>query len=273
MKTFLILITILINSMTSAAQSTFIHTKIGKIAIHKTALASDNLPVILLHGVYFDHHLWDEQLKQIKDRTVIAIDMPLHGESREIINADWSLNDCADMLIEILDSLKISKVIAVGHSWGSMTILRAANKYPERFESIGLCNMPFEAASPKRKRTFKLQHMMLTFRKFYTKQAAKSLYGKSSLKQNPDLLKHLQRSMNILSIKDIKQTDKKVIIDAADASSLILSLKVNAIALKGKEDYVPTAPNIETIIVEGGHISPLEQPNAVLELIKKLFEQ
>jgi hypothetical protein len=62
-------------------------------------------------------------------------------------------------------------------------------------------------------------------------------------------------------------------VDAADASSLILSLKVNAIALKGKEDYVPTAPNIETIIVEGGHISPLEQPNAVLELIKKLFEQ
>ena len=259
--------------MTSAAQSTFIHTKIGKIAIHKTERTSNNLPIILLHGVYFDHHLWDEQLKQIKDRTVIAIDMPLHGESREIINADWSLNDCADMLIEILDSLKISKVIAVGHSWGSMTILRAANKYPQRFESIGLCNMPFEAASPKQKRTFKLQHMMLIFRKFYTKQAAKSLYGKSSLKQNPDLLKQLQRSMNILSIKDIKQTDKKVIIDAADASSLILSLKVKAIALKGKEDYVPTAPNIETIIVEGGHISPLEQPNEVSELIKKLFEK
>ena len=78
--------------------------------------------------------------------------------------------------------------------------------------------------------------------------------------------------MNILSIKDIKQTDKKVIIDAADASSLILSLKVKAIALNGKEDYVPTAPKLENIIVEGGHISPLEQPNEVSALIKKLFE-
>jgi hypothetical protein len=35
-------------------------------------------------------------------------------------------------------------------------------------------------------------------------------------------------------------------------------LNVKAIALKGKEDYVPTPTSIETIVVEGGHISPLE---------------
>ncbi|MBU3714402.1 MAG: alpha/beta hydrolase, partial [Ferruginibacter sp.] len=246
--------------MTTAAQTKFINTKIGKIAVHFTECKSDNLPIIFLHGVYFDHHLWDEHVKQINDRTVITVDMPLHGESREITNSDWSLHDCADMLIEILDSLKIKKVIAIGHSWGSMTILRAANKHPERFDGIGLCNMPFKAATNKQKRLFKLQHTMLLFRKFYTKQAAKSLYGKSSLNGNPDLLSQLQRSMNILSINDIKQTDKKVIIDAENATSMILDLKVKAMAIKGKEDYVPIPPKIEMVIVDGGHISPLEEP-------------
>jgi 3-oxoadipate enol-lactonase len=257
--------------MSTKAQITFIQTNIGKIAIHKTERTSDKLPVILLHGVYFDHHLWEEQVKHIDDRTVITIDMPLHGESREITKSNWNLDDCAEMLIEILDSLQLAKVIAIGHSWGSMTILRAATKYPERFEGIGLCNMPFEAASPKQKRIIKLQHTLLFFRKFYTKQAAKSLFGKASLKENPDLLWQLQRPMNMLTINDINQIDNIVILDAEDATSLILSLKVKAIALKGKEDYVPTPPKIENILVDGGHISPLEDPIKVLDLIKSLI--
>jgi pimeloyl-ACP methyl ester carboxylesterase len=272
MKSYLFVTAILFISMSTEAQKTFIQTNIGKIAIHKTVRTSDKLPVILLHGVYFDHHLWDEQVKQINDRTVVTIDMPLHGESREITKPDWSLNDCADMLIEILNSLQISKVIAVGHSWGSMTLLRAASKHPERFEGIGVCNMPFEAASPKQKRMFKLQHTLLFFRKFYTKQSAKSLFGKASLKENPDLLRQLERPMNLLSIDDIKQIDNKVILEAEDATSLIQNLQVKAIALKGKQDYVSTPPKIETIIIEGGHISPLEEGLKVFDLIRTLID-
>jgi len=117
MKSYIFLSRILFISMSNPAQTTFIQTNIGKIAIHKTELTSDKLPVILLHGVYFDHHLWDEQVKHIDDRTVVTIDMPFHGESREITKLDWSLNNCADMLLEILDNLQIPRVIAIGHSW------------------------------------------------------------------------------------------------------------------------------------------------------------
>jgi pimeloyl-ACP methyl ester carboxylesterase len=171
-----------------------------------------------------------------------------------------------------LDSLQIPKVIAIGHSWGSMTILRAANKHPERFEGIGLCNMPFHAASKKQKAAFGLQHSMLIFRNFYTKQAAKALFGKLSLAESPSLLNLLSRPMNALTNKEVKQIDKKVILDAEDATCLIQNLQVKAIALKGKEDYVPTPPKIETVIVDGGHISPLEQPIKVQVLIQTLID-
>jgi 3-oxoadipate enol-lactonase len=258
--------------MSNPAQTTFIQTNIGKIAIYKTESTSDKLPIILLHGVYFDHHIWDEQIKQIDDRTVIAIDMPLHGESREITKPDWTLNDCADMLIEILDSLQIPKVIAVGHSWGSMSILRAANKQSERFSSIVLCNMPFLAASKAKKKIIRIQHYILVFRDFYTKQTAKALFGKTSIKQNPKLIEMLKRPMSILSNNQIKQTDRAVIIDAEDATRLINNLKVRIIALKGKEDYVPIPPNIETIEIEGGHISPLEKPTMVLNVIQDFIK-
>ncbi|HAD14570.1 MAG TPA: hypothetical protein DCF33_19265 [Saprospirales bacterium] len=130
--------------------------------------------------------------------------------------------------------------------------------------------MPFNAASKKQRATFGLQHSMLVFRNFYTKQAAKALFGKTSLNENPSLLEHLKRPMSVLSNKQIKQIDKAVILKADDATDLIKNLQVKIIALKGKEDYVPTPPNIETILIEGGHVSPLEKPQEVLNLLRKL---
>jgi pimeloyl-ACP methyl ester carboxylesterase len=257
--------------MQSYAQTVYIKTNIGQIAIHTNNQKLEKLPIILLHGVYFDHHLWDNQVSEIKDRTVITLDMPLHGESREITKSNWTLNDCADMLIEILDSLKIPKVVAIGHSWGSMTILRAANKHPERFEGVGLCNMPFLAASNKQKATFGLQHFMLIFRSFYTKQTGKFLFGKTSLKNNPSLQIQLKRTMDILSRKELIKVDETVIINAKDVTDLIINLKVKAIALIGKEDYVKIPPVIKTIVVEGGHVSPLENPSEVLKMIERLI--
>jgi hypothetical protein len=131
--------------------------------------------------------------------------------------------------------------------------------------------MPFLAATKKQKLTIGLQHSMLIFRNFYTKQVAKALFGKTSLKENPSLVDHLKRSMNLLSNAQIKQTDKAVIADAEDASELIKNLKVRALSLKGIEDYVPAPPNIKTIVIGGGHISPLEQPVELINFIQHIL--
>lgn len=130
--------------------------------------------------------------------------------------------------------------------------------------------MPLQAATVKQKWIFRLQHTLLSFRGFYTRQAARSLFGKRSLVENYDLLKQLQRPMHILTNRQVRKIDKAVICDAEDTVSMILNLSVPAIALKGKEDYVPVPPKIETKVVEGGHISPLEEADAVLDLIRKL---
>lgn len=257
--------------MESQQPTTFIPTKLGKIAVYQQFADSDKTPIILLHGVYFDHHLWDAVIESIQDRAIITLDMPFHGLSKEITKNDWALDDCADMLIEILHSLQIPKVIAIGHSWGSMTILRAAHKNPELFSSIGLCNMPFMAASKTKKLTLSMQHAMLPFRNFYTKQAAKALFGKSSLNENPSLTDELKRTMDLLTIGQIKHTDRAVIANAEDASALIKTLKAKALALKGEEDYVPVPPHLETIIVKGGHVSPIENPKEVSEFMNRLL--
>ena len=257
--------------MDNQQPTTYISTKLGKIAVYQKSVDSDKTPIILLHGVYFDHHLWDKVIESIKDRPIITMDMPFHGLSKEMTKNDWTLDDCADMLIEVLYGLQLPKVIAIGHSWGSMTILRAAHKNSELFSTIGLCNMPFMAASKGKKLTISIQHAMLPFRNFYTQQAAKALFGSSSLIENASLARELKRSMDLLTITQIKHTDRAVIVNAKDTIGLLKTLKVKALALKGEDDYLPAPPYLETIIVKGGHVSPMENPEEVSEFIDRLL--
>jgi 3-oxoadipate enol-lactonase len=257
---------------TSYTQPRYIDTKLGLIATYTQPGHDDLTPLIFLHGVYFDHHLWDEVIPQFTERTVITLDMPWHGASKTNIPSTWSLNNCAEMLVEILDALLIRQVIAVGHSWGSMTILRAAHQHPERFASIGLCNMPYEAPTKKMIRQFKSQHAALIFRNLYMKEAGKALFGKESLAKNPGLLNRLISSMKTLTNRQIKRTDQYVIIEADDAIGLLNNIQVPVLCLKGVEDYVPTPPNIPTTLVPGGHVSPLEAPDLVNKFCQQIIQ-
>ena len=132
--------------------------------------------------------------------------------------------------------------------------------------------MPFRDASQIKKLTLRLQHTMLPFRNFYTQQAAKALFGSSSLIENASLARELKRSMDLLTITQIKHTDRAVIVNAKDTIGLLKTLKVKALALKGEDDYVPAPPYLETIIVKGGHVSPIENPEEVSKFINKLLQ-
>lgn len=259
------------NDAQPVIENNTIETSIGKIAYYQKKVEGTT-PIIFLHGVYYDHNLWNYQTSRITDRTTITIDMPLHGKSKDIYKSSWSMTDCSDMLIEFLDQLNIEQCYAVGHSWGSMTILRTASQHPDKFKAVGLCNMPFKKGGLGAKIQFGLQHMMLEFRGFYTKQVANAMFSKAHQTQKPEIVEYLELSMNQLTNKDIRQTDKAVISNVDSGQPFLKNLSVPALALKGDQDYVQTPPNIETTIVEGKHTSPLEQPEAVMNMIRRLVE-
>jgi pimeloyl-ACP methyl ester carboxylesterase len=161
---------------TTEMKQEMINTTVGNIAVYQKVVPN-TVPVIFLHGVYYDHNLWNYYTSRITDRTVITVDMPHHGKSKAISKKNWTMDDCANMLIEVIDQLQHKEVYAIGHSWGSMTILRASVKQPEKFKAIGLCNMPFEEGSFGKQLKFGFQHSLLPFRQFYTKQVAKAMFS------------------------------------------------------------------------------------------------
>ncbi len=231
-------------------------TQLGEISLSVDE-AGTGPPLVFMHGVFLDRSLWAEYDSKFTGRTHVYIDMPAHGNSSNV-GHDWSLEDCAGMLIAILDELGIRQCIAVGQSWGSMTALRAASTHPSRFAGLALFNMPFQASTGLGRLGFRLQKLMVGFQNFYGAQAAKSLYSESLLRERPELSTALQARLRKRLAKEISRVIDAVILNAEDAAPLLNDLKVPALAIAGETDYVGQAPGIETVVVPGGHVSPTE---------------
>jgi 3-oxoadipate enol-lactonase len=248
-----------------AASKHFIETDLGRICVHVRG-QGDGMPIVFLHGIYLDSSLWDDVAANFPDRCLLMIDMPGHGESSEPGRA-WSLNDCAAMLLRVLDAMGISKCMAVGHSWGAMTALRSACLYPKRFDSLCLLNMPFRRTTGLRRLGFQAQKLLAAFRSFYAKQAAKALYTPSLMARRPEIADQMEKSVAAKSWSSIVRTIDAVILEPDDALRLIETLKVPAVFVVGEQDSVGIPP-VQHVVVPGGHISPHETPAEVVRSIR-----
>jgi pimeloyl-ACP methyl ester carboxylesterase len=230
----------------------------------------DALPVVFLHGVFLDHTLWSAHDHAVTDRTRVYLDLPVHGASADV-GRPWSLAECSDLLLRLLDQLALPRVIAIGHSWGAMTILRAASAHPSRFASVGLFNMPFRRTTGLRRLGFTLQKTFTRFPRFYARQAAKSLYSPGLLAARPDLVRAMEDRLAVRPARELARVIDAVILDAADTSRLAANLSVPALAVVGRADYVGIPPGIETFTVPSGHISPHEAPQETALAIQRVL--
>lgn len=93
--------------------------------------------VVLIHGFLESKETWlnfDDKLSE--NYRAISIDLPGHGKS-DLLEKEYSIDDYAEFVNQILDSEEISDVAIIGHSLGGYVALSFANLYPEKL--TGLC--------------------------------------------------------------------------------------------------------------------------------------
>lgn len=247
-----------------------IQTLLGQISVAIEERGTEH-PIVFMHGVFLDKTLWKDFDSNLTGRTHIYIDMPAHGVSSNV-GHDWSIDDCVAMLTRVLDELNVRRCSVIGHSWGSMTALRAATSFPSRFASLGLFNMPFKRTTGIRRLGFKLQKTMVAFPRFYARQAAKSLYTESILRTRPDLSEMMQERLSVRPPKELSRVIDAVILNPADTEHLLNDLRVPALAVVGESDYVGIPSKTKTVTVQGGHFSPHEAPSESRQAIKRVVE-
>lgn len=91
--------------------------------------SSSSVPLILLHGLGSSSSFWIAPLRTlsgeeiIRNRTVFAYDFDGHGSSAWSGRTHLSIQDLVDDLENLLNTLKIDKVIIGAHSMSAVSIL------------------------------------------------------------------------------------------------------------------------------------------------------
>ena len=108
--------------------------------------------IVLLHGLGKTAHTWDAVAERIADRfTIIAIDLPGHGDSPCPDDADVFTRDAALAdLDEVLASVE-GRAVLVGHSLGGYLALAHAATRPASTRGIVILNTGPGFRDPKKR--------------------------------------------------------------------------------------------------------------------------
>jgi abhydrolase domain-containing protein 6 len=99
----------------------------------------NNPSLFFIHGFLGSSYDWIEMIRYYDDNYhVIAIDLPGFGASEKSLNYNYSRENQADTVIELIKSLQLKDVTLVGHSMGGMISLMSAYKEPELIKQLVL---------------------------------------------------------------------------------------------------------------------------------------
>jgi 2-succinyl-6-hydroxy-2,4-cyclohexadiene-1-carboxylate synthase len=105
---------------------------------------NDRPPILFLHGFMGDRRDFAPVTSYLVDHyRCLAIDLPGHGKTRVMKEAEYGMALTARAIVGVLDQLHISKCFLVGYSMGGRLALYLAVHFPERFIKTVL-----ESASP-----------------------------------------------------------------------------------------------------------------------------
>lgn len=91
---------------------------------------------LFVHATGFHARCWNQTVKRLPDRHVIAVDMRGHGRSDKSGPFSWDVFG-ADVT-EFVEALNLEKITGVGHSMGGHSVVQAAARHPARFEKLVL---------------------------------------------------------------------------------------------------------------------------------------
>ncbi len=160
--------------------------------------------VVLIHGFGGNRGVWSEQVARMKkDHTVLAIDLPGHGDSAAppVKDGAVDLDAVAAEIVALMRKQKVAPAVVVGHSTGGSVAVRVALADPAAVKGLVLVDAilaPAEAAREeafmKRLDTEAPQVLGEFFGGLASDEAQKARALRDALKVNPATLKAYRAS-------------------------------------------------------------------------------
>jgi len=109
---------------------------VGKDEIFYLQKGGGKPSLLFLHGAGGTHRHWGNQVRGLRDFTLVALDLPGHGRSKG--EGRQTIEGYADLVAEFMAALALESPTVVGHSMGGAIALELALRFGERLGGLVL---------------------------------------------------------------------------------------------------------------------------------------
>jgi len=257
-------------------------TSVGRLFVDDRGVGP---PVLLWPSLLCDGTIFREQKEELaRDHRLLTVDPPGHGRS-EPAGRMFTLDDCAQAALEVLDAWGFEKAIFVGLSWGGMTALRVALRAPGRVRALALLDTSADAESARAVPQYRV--MLEVFKRWgatrlLVPEIRKKMFGAETLARRPELAAEMVSRLRFFDRQGVVEACEAVILRRESILAQLPRIKAPALVACGDQDAATpffrsermarALPNARLEPIPGsGHLSSLEAPLTVNRLLRELI--
>jgi 3-oxoadipate enol-lactonase len=246
-----------------------------------SAKRSGDPAIVMWPSLLFDGGMWREQVEPLSALgRVVVFDPPGHGKSE--VPPPFSLEDNADALLDAFGELQIDRAVLVGLSWGGMVAMRMALQHASRVRALALFDTSAEPED--RARAVKYRLFASLGRRLglppalMDAQIVPLFFTERTRRDRPELVQRFVRAANGFPREGIARAALAVVVHRRDVLGRLDGIRVPTLVVCGKEDrateplhserIAARIPGARLVLLDAAaHVSPLEQPKAVNDLL------
>jgi pimeloyl-ACP methyl ester carboxylesterase len=231
------------------------------------------LPVIFLHAFPLNRTMWDPQVSAlVGECRCIPIDMRGFGDSAA--SPPYSIDQYADDVAAVLDTLQIERAVIVGLSLGGYVAFALWRRHRHRVRALVFADTRAAADAPdnvaRRRELIALAHAQGSTAVANVQIAG--LVGKTTRDKRPDIYDSVHRLIAQAPVDGLIG-GLEAMIARPDSTSTLSTIDVPTLIIAGSEDAVTPPRDARTlhaaipgsrieILQQAGHLSNIERPAA-----------
>jgi len=238
-------------------------------------------PILFIHGLTWDHTLWDSQVAALKGSyRCIAVDLIGHGQTPDV-DHEYSFFDLADYMAAFLHSIGIPAAHIAGLSMGGMTAMPMALEHPHSVLSLALFDTDAQTESPEKVAAYgQLGQAALAMGWGpVAEPVANILFGAPYL-SDPARKAAVIEKLSANSPEAVGGRALRAVTNRVDVLDRLGVIAVPATVIVGELDIATPPDRAEAIanaipgaklvrIPAAGHHAPLENPDAVTAALRE----
>jgi pimeloyl-ACP methyl ester carboxylesterase len=241
---------------------------------------NESKTILFVHGFPFDHTMWQTQVDEFsKDNKCVSYDIRGLGES-PAGDGQFTMESFVDDLETIIDELKLNKPILCGLSMGGYISLRALERIQEKFSAAILCDTRSEADNNegKLKRATGIKRINKEGLAPFVKDFITNCFGDDFKQNRKEALQNIIEKSSQFNPVGVKG-GLFAMLSRSDTTTNLGKINIPTLLICGEQDTLTPPPVMKDMfhkinkaefveISKAGHMTPIENPQAVNKAIK-----